>query len=921
MASVFTYDPDPPRVASPWGTPPISLAAISPANIFAHKMAPRILEPSTTLLADCGVTKLEAEPQEGPIEYKLHLLLRPRRSFTTTSTGQHVSGSHLSKARSLRPDSLPIQIPLRSAPLPLLNTGSRQNRLEHLTTQLLWRLQQSSPYHSSSTASLVLPILPDASSGLSIPAVPGKLLPGLEESRGALYELGVSDDGTFVGLVKDELEESLDNLRVMASSLGCKVEVNRMVVVGDCTWIEEARDETKSKLVRSEKLWVAEAFVQPNLDARERALDQSTSVEAQSTIALPSTQAYTSDEFETQTEQLRVSLTGSTTSGKSSLLGTLSTSTLDNGRGKSRLSLLKHRHEIASGITSSIAPELIGYHNSAMSNAEIVNYALANISSWTDVHGASEGGRLVLLTDSAGHPNYRRTTVRGLVSWVPHWTFCCIAADDDEGNAVKPEATLSAEQLLGSARVEVNLSKAHLQLCLKLGLPLVVVITKFDLASKAGLKEKLNAILSILKAAGRNPAFLSTQQNVEPEAPSRFIASVDEEEVKSRFASSQYDSMYSVVPIILTSAVNGTGINKLHALLRYLPIRKTENSLSSGSLISSFVRNAPKTLFHIDDIFLVSAQTHHLPSVRGTAAASGSIMSGYLRYGTLAVGDEVLLGPISTALGVEPITQDQRVSSASRLAKEDSPKPLVTRISHFQSSGHRPSMRSGDGRSAIDTGDLEWLRVRILSIRNLRLSVRRLLAGQVGTIAIIPIDRDNTEHQSYNEVNQSFRKGMVIINQPDGLQSQPPVSYRGFLAVFDDNVIEDMVGSIVIIYVASIRAQTKIVELEISSMPIGIKRGNSSYGVGSVRSTSLDGFGFDDTESDSSDLSSGEGPSLRKRFQATFQFIASREWVETGVQILVMPGSGVCFSSSRERGEKSGVGFDGLVGTITKALV
>ena len=64
-----------------------------------------------------------------------------------------------------------------------------------------------------------------------------------------------------------------------------------------------------------------------------------------------------------ETEQLRVTLTGPTMSGKSTLLGTLTTSTLDNGRGKSRLSMLKHRHEITSGITSSVTQELLGYRD------------------------------------------------------------------------------------------------------------------------------------------------------------------------------------------------------------------------------------------------------------------------------------------------------------------------------------------------------------------------------------------------------------------------------------------------------------------------------------------------------------------------------------------------------------------------------
>ena len=125
---------------------------------------------------------------------------------------------------------------IANEPGPVLapSNQSRQNRLEQLTTQLLWRLQQSSPYHASSTSDLVLPKLPEATESLRTPQRPGKLLAGLEESRGALYEIGVSDDGTFVGLTKDEMDESLTNLRAMAASLGCNVEVVRMVLVGDC---------------------------------------------------------------------------------------------------------------------------------------------------------------------------------------------------------------------------------------------------------------------------------------------------------------------------------------------------------------------------------------------------------------------------------------------------------------------------------------------------------------------------------------------------------------------------------------------------------------------------------------------------------------------------------------------------------------
>jgi hypothetical protein len=192
------------------------------------------LSSSPILLAEAGVSRLEPEPQEGPTEYKLHLLLRPRRKFMSSSTGSHVSGSQHSKAYLAASGSRVGSNIVSTRPAQAPSSQSRQARLQHLTTQLLWRLQQSSPFHSSSTANLVLPVLPEATPRLSAPAGAAKLLPGLEESQGALYEIGVSDDGTFVGLIEEEMEESLTNLQAMAASLGCVVEVLRKVIVGDC---------------------------------------------------------------------------------------------------------------------------------------------------------------------------------------------------------------------------------------------------------------------------------------------------------------------------------------------------------------------------------------------------------------------------------------------------------------------------------------------------------------------------------------------------------------------------------------------------------------------------------------------------------------------------------------------------------------
>ena len=135
MASLFTFDPDPPRVESPWLTPTDSPKPSSTPQPNGRSDGSPTGPPSG-LLADYGVTRLEAEPQEGPTEYKLHLLLRPRRVYSSSSTGTVIAGSQQHQQQP-RNQTLVGEPKTSFAP----SHKARQNRLEHLTTQLLWRLQ------------------------------------------------------------------------------------------------------------------------------------------------------------------------------------------------------------------------------------------------------------------------------------------------------------------------------------------------------------------------------------------------------------------------------------------------------------------------------------------------------------------------------------------------------------------------------------------------------------------------------------------------------------------------------------------------------------------------------------------------------------------------------------------------------------
>ena len=54
---------------------------------------------------------------------------------------------------------------------------------------------------------------------------------------------------------------------------------------------------------------------------------------------------------------------GNVDAGKSTLLGVLTHDELDNGRGRARLNLFRHLHEIQTGRTSSISHEILGFNS------------------------------------------------------------------------------------------------------------------------------------------------------------------------------------------------------------------------------------------------------------------------------------------------------------------------------------------------------------------------------------------------------------------------------------------------------------------------------------------------------------------------------------------------------------------------------
>lgn len=814
-----------------------------------------------------GVTRLQPEPQDGPVEYKLHLLLRPRRKFRNTSTASRISGSKHSRllpgpsGRSGSESILDGSSTAGSETPPASSTQqTRQHRLEQLTTQLLWRLQQSSPHHTSSASNIILPSLPEALPELHAPRQPAKLLHGLEESQGALYEIGVSDDGALIGLADDEMNESINNLCAMAACLGCDVEILRREQVGTCEWLEDVMSSgSRQTFARSGELNVVEALVKPALASTEEPILHKGDSAA----------SWEPPRIESETEQLRVTLTGPTMSGKSTLLGTLTTSTLDNGRGTSRLSMLKHRHEINSGVTSSVSQELLGYADQAGGEVAILNYDTESMASWIDIHNGARGSRLVMIADSAGHPRYRRTTVRGLIGCAPHWTLMCFPADDTEVAPSRLPGDASPNTQGGLLGPDVDLSAAQLNLCLKLRLPLVIVITKLDLASRSGLKSALTKVLDALKAAGRKPAMMPHATEGQVDQAFHSIAAATVESAYNTVLPLLNDPV-ETVPIILTSAVQGVGIQSVHAILHELPLPDTKTIAQHSSPV-----------FHIEDTF------------RKPADVDGLILSGILRHRQIKVGDSGFLGPFAL--------QDLEES-------EDSEDRPTHRSNSLPTSRSFPGALRDLRLSArhLHLPNQEWRRCKIVSIRNLRLPVHALLPDQAGTIAVVPTQE--RPHSGTSEPFNRIRKGMVFT-------TVQPSAARSFVAEFAREDLESLaVGNHVVVYTSSVRASAKVIGARAPDTPQHSPTKTFNEPTESDELFGIDTLHIQDAESAPEKVA---GAITAPKLLVTFRFNASKEFLVVGDPILVMPGGGPGLYGGQERGEKGVAGLDGFVGEIS----
>ncbi|KAK4138120.1 P-loop containing nucleoside triphosphate hydrolase protein [Trichocladium antarcticum] len=264
--------------------------------------------------------------------------------------------------------------------------------------------------------------------------------------------------------------------------------------------------------------------------------------------------------------ETRIAVVGNVDAGKSSMLGVLVKGDLDDGRGKARVNLFRHKHEIETGRTSSVGMEIMGFDTTG---EVVVSDTPGRKLSWEEI--GKRSAKVITFTDLAGHERYLRTTVFGLLSSSPNYCLLMVAANNG---------------LIG-------MSKEHLGIALALNVPVMVVITKIDICPPQILEQTITQITRILKSPGARkiPIFIKDHESAIQTA--------------TQFVSQR------ICPIFQVSNVTGENLDLVRSFLNILPHH------------GRYDADAPFE-FHVNDTFSVP----HAGTVVSGIVKSGVVHAG-----------------------------------------------------------------------------------------------------------------------------------------------------------------------------------------------------------------------------------------------------------------------------------------------------
>ncbi|RJE20968.1 GTP-binding protein 1 [Aspergillus sclerotialis] len=324
----------------------------------------------------------------------------------------------------------------------------------------------------------------------TLQALAGILQARLDEGHGeTLFDLGLEDSGDSMGFDIDQWNASLQRLREAANTLPAHCRIIITYNVG-------GPQESPAKNDRIKGVW-GKILIRQKADTIE------------------------------EMAEIRVAVVGNVDAGKSTMLGVLVKGNLDDGRGKARVNLFRHKHELESGRTSSVGMEIMGFD----SHGEVVSSTHGRKMSWEEI--GKRSAKVISFSDLAGHERYLRTTVFGMLSSSPNYCLLMVAANNG---------------LIG-------MSKEHLGIALALNVPVMVIITKIDICPPQILQETLTQLAKILKSPGARkiPIFVKDMEETINTA--------------TQFVSQR------ICPIFQVSNVTGENLELVRTFLNILPHR------------------------------------------------------------------------------------------------------------------------------------------------------------------------------------------------------------------------------------------------------------------------------------------------------------------------------------------------------------
>lgn len=324
---------------------------------------------------------------------------------------------------------------------------------------------------------------------------------------------------------------------------------------------------------------------------------------------------------------------GNVDAGKSTLIGTLTTGILDDGRGSARKGVARHQHEIAAGKTSDVSTRALRFPN----------------------------GKTATLIDLCGHEKYFTTTASGISGMWPDYAIVVVSP----------------------TRGILDMTKQHFRMLMSYNIPVFFVVTRIDMALEESCNIVDKQIRKLCKTYKRNVEFMNSydkyhaynrgQKLCDEHGVSATATEIDEDLAEAKGLSDQdVDDMteflnfasgklscineinqglkmasgkQSYIPVVYASNVDGYYLDVVkNSTMSIAPRDLWSRDENANSIVKFFRKSLNLSNLGLDQTH--TGSTFYIDKAYNVKGV-GLVISGINRGDRISVNDVVYLGPIN----------------------------------------------------------------------------------------------------------------------------------------------------------------------------------------------------------------------------------------------------------------------------------